>query len=141
VTREALPDRVPFLQRFADGEAVDAVERPADVPLPGFIRYLADDLKALYWEGYMAVKPAAGDDEIARWFRSETALGQLLRRVRERLERPAIPPRRRRPSASRADVTPRRAERQPPRYARFTSGFCARSRPVPLRVTRPFSST
>ena len=86
VTREALPDRVPFLQRFADGETVDAAERPADVPLPGFIRYLADDLKALYWEGYMALKPAAGGDEIARWFWGETALGQLLRRVRERLD-------------------------------------------------------
>ena len=83
---EALPDHVPLLQRFAAGESVEAVERPADVPLPGFIRYLADDLKALYWEGYMALKPAAGGDEIARWFWGETALGQLLRRVRERLD-------------------------------------------------------
>jgi hypothetical protein len=34
----------------------------------------------------MAVKPAAGGDEIARWFWGQTALGQLLRRVRERLD-------------------------------------------------------
>ena len=86
VTRDALPDRVPLLQRFAAGETVEAAERPADVPLSGFIRYLADDLKALYWEGYMALKPGAGGDEIARWFWGETALGQLLRRVRERLD-------------------------------------------------------
>ena len=86
VAREDLPGLVPFLQRFATGEIVDHPARPADVSLPGFVRYVADDLKALYWEAYMAVKPAAGGDEIARWFWGETALGQLLRRVRERLD-------------------------------------------------------
>ena len=34
----------------------------------------------------MALKPAASSDEITRWFWGETALGQLLRRVRERLD-------------------------------------------------------
>jgi hypothetical protein len=86
VTREALPALVPFLQRFADGETVDAAERPAGVSLPGFIRYVADDLKTLYWEGYLGAKPQAGGDEIARWFWAETALGQVLRRVRDRLD-------------------------------------------------------
>jgi hypothetical protein len=86
VARAALPGLVPFLQRFAAGETAEAAERPADVPLPGFIRYLADDLKTLYWEGHMAVKPAASGDEIARWFWSETAVAQLLRRVREQLD-------------------------------------------------------
>ena len=37
-------------------------------------------------EGALAMKPAAGGDEIARWFWAETAMGQLLRRVRDRLE-------------------------------------------------------
>jgi hypothetical protein len=32
------------------------------------------------------MKPAAGGDEIARWFWGETAAGQLLRRVRDRLD-------------------------------------------------------
>ena len=77
---------IRFLQGFADGAAVDMAERPPDVPLPGFIRYCADDLKTLYWEGHMAMKPAAGGDEIARWFWAETAAGQLLRRVRDRLD-------------------------------------------------------
>jgi len=62
------------------------VERPADVPLPGFIRWCADDLKTLYFEGYMAMKTAASGEEIARWLWAETALGQLLRRVRDRLD-------------------------------------------------------
>ncbi len=77
---------VRFLQAFADGQSADMDERPAEVPLPGFIRYCADDLKALYVEGHLAMKPAAGGDEVARWFWGETATGQLLRRVRERLD-------------------------------------------------------
>jgi hypothetical protein len=76
---------VRFLQGFADGHDVD-MERPEDVPLPGFIRWCADDLKTLYLEGRMAMKPSAGGDEIARWFWGETAAGQLLRRVGQRLE-------------------------------------------------------
>jgi hypothetical protein len=32
------------------------------------------------------MKPAAGGDEIARWFWGETAAGRLLRRVRDRLD-------------------------------------------------------
>jgi hypothetical protein len=77
---------VRFLRAFADGEDTDMAERPQDTPLPGFIRWCADDLKTLYYEGYMAMKPAAGGDEIARWFWADTAAGQLLRRVGGRLD-------------------------------------------------------
>ncbi len=77
---------VSFLERFAAGEDADMSERSPDLPLPNFIRYCADDLKALYVEGYMAMKPAADGDEIAQWFWAETAVGQLLRRVRDRLD-------------------------------------------------------
>jgi len=51
----------------------------------------ADDLKALYYEAFMAGKPAAGSEEIARWFWGETAMGGLLRRVRDRLDAAADP--------------------------------------------------
>ena len=77
---------IRFFQTFADGQDADMPERPADVPLPNFIRYCADDLKTLYYEGHMAMKPTAGGDDIARWFWGETAAGQLLRRVRDRLD-------------------------------------------------------
>jgi hypothetical protein len=77
---------IRFLQAFAAGEEADIPERAADLPLPNFIRYCADDLKALYYEGRMAMKPAAGGDEVARWFWGETASGQLLRRVKDRLD-------------------------------------------------------
>ena len=77
---------VRFLEGFADGQEVDMTERPPEVPLPSFIRYCADDLKALYFEGHLAMKPSAGGDEVARWFWGETAAGRLLRRVRDRLD-------------------------------------------------------
>jgi hypothetical protein len=78
-------DVARFLRRFAAGEDADMTERPADTPLPAFIRWCADDLKTLFFEGYLAVTPDAGGDEIARWFWGETAAGQLLRRVGDRL--------------------------------------------------------
>jgi hypothetical protein len=77
---------VRFLERFAAGEEAELEARPRDVPLPAFIRWCADDLKALYQEGYMAMKAGAGGDDVARWFWAETAAGALLRRVRDRLD-------------------------------------------------------
>jgi hypothetical protein len=77
---------VRFLEEFADGRDADMAERPAEVPLPNFIRYCADDLKTLYFEGHLAMKPGAGGEEIARWFWGETGAGRLLRRVRDRLD-------------------------------------------------------
>src|SRR5262245_5067300 len=77
---------IRFLQGFAAGEDADMPERAPDLPLPNFTRYCADDLKALYYEARMAMKPTAGGDEVARWFWGETAAGQLLRRVKDRLD-------------------------------------------------------
>ena len=86
VASERFGEIVRFLERFAAGEEVDLAERPPHVALPGFVRYCADDWKAIYFEGRLAEKPTAGGDEIARWFWSETAAGQVLRRVRDRLD-------------------------------------------------------
>jgi hypothetical protein len=79
-------DVVRFLQRFADGADADMTDSPAAVALPAFIRWCADDLKTLAFESYMAMTPEAGGDEIARWFWGTTAVAQLLRRVRDRLD-------------------------------------------------------
>ena len=79
-------DVVRFLQRFADGADADVRDRPTGVALPAFIRWCADDLKTLAFESYMVMRPEAGGDEVARWFWSTTAVGQLLRRVRDRLD-------------------------------------------------------
>ena len=77
---------IRFLQSFAAGEDADMPERAAELPLANFIRYCADDVKSLYYEGRLAMKPTSAGDEIARWFWGETASGQLLRRVKDRLD-------------------------------------------------------
>jgi hypothetical protein len=84
-------DVARFLERFVAGDDADMAARPAETSLPAFIRWCADDLKTLYYEGYLAVTPDAGGEEIARWFWGETAAGQLLRRVRDRLDASADP--------------------------------------------------
>ena len=86
VPAERMGEVVRFLQVFAEGGDADLPERPRDLARPGFIRYCADDLKALYFEGRLATTPGTSGDEIVRWFWSQTAAGQLLRRVRDRLD-------------------------------------------------------
>ena len=77
---------IRFLEAFAAGQEADMRERPADVALPAFIRHCVDDLKAMYSEARLVMKPADSGAEIAHWFWGETALGQLIRRVKERME-------------------------------------------------------
>jgi hypothetical protein len=87
---ERLGGAARFLEEFSRGVDSEPDGRPDGMPLPDFVRYCADDLKALYAEAYMASKPGGGDD-IARWLWGETALGQVLRRVRDRLDASADP--------------------------------------------------
>ena len=56
-------------------------------PLPLLLRYLADDLKAFYFEAVAAQpgRATASSGELNRWLFHETTLGDLLYRVRDRL--------------------------------------------------------
>jgi hypothetical protein len=76
---------IRFLESYSRGEAADMQERPADVPVPQFIRYCVDDLKAFYYEARMAQRPTASESEIHRWFWGETAVAQLIRAVAQRM--------------------------------------------------------
>ena len=67
------------------GEDADLRERPTDVPMPQFIRYCADDLKAFYCEARMAQRPQVSEMELHRWFWGETAVAQLIRSVAQRM--------------------------------------------------------
>lgn len=77
---------IRFLEAYADGQDADLPERRPDVPLPLFIRYCADDLKAMYFEARMMRQPEATGEQLARWFWGQTAAGALLRRVKERMD-------------------------------------------------------
>jgi hypothetical protein len=76
---------IRFLEAFAEGTDADMKER-VELPMSVFLRRLSDDLKAMYLEAYMVIKPDASGEEFARWFWGETAVGQLLRRLRDRLD-------------------------------------------------------
>ena len=86
VAAERFPEVVEFLARFAAGATGDLVGRPADVSLPAFVRWAADDLKSLYQESRLLAHPTSSGADVARWFWGQTAAGQLLRRVRDRLD-------------------------------------------------------
>ena len=77
---------VRFLEAYANGEAADHPERPADVTVPRFLRLASDDLKAFYLEARVHEHPNEPFGDPERWLWGETALGVLLRRVRDRLE-------------------------------------------------------
>jgi hypothetical protein len=76
---------VRLLEAYAEGRDVDVPEWNAEVPLPQFVRWAADDLKAFYLEARMQQKPAASFQELNGWLWSQTALSNLLRNVRDRM--------------------------------------------------------
>ena len=73
------------LEGYARGEDADLPERPADVPLPQFIRYCVDDLKAFYYEARMEQRGDLAEAELHTWFWTETALGRLVPQVGARM--------------------------------------------------------
>lgn len=82
---------VRLLEAYAQGADTDLKERPAAVPLPQFIRYCVDDLKAFYYEARMVQRPEAPAEDLHDWFWSETALGTLLPKVAQRMNATADP--------------------------------------------------
>ncbi len=69
---------VRFLQAFSKDEETDMKERPQDVPLPQYVRYCVDDLKAFFFESRMAQRPQDSEPELQTWFWGDTAAGQLV---------------------------------------------------------------
>ena len=68
--------QTPNLDRLA-AEGVTALQH---------LRYVCDDLKAFYREAYLAQYPDAAGARIEAWFWHETAMGDLIRRVRDRVK-------------------------------------------------------
>lgn len=76
---------IRFLEAYAESDDADMDERPADVSVPQFVRYCADDLKAFCYEARMAQRPNDSEPDIHRWFWSETAVGTLIDSITQRL--------------------------------------------------------
>jgi hypothetical protein len=82
---------VRVLEAYAAGREVDVPEWNRDVPLPQFVRWAADDLKAFYLEARMQQRPAASFQELNGWLWSHTELSNLLRGVRDRMREQGDP--------------------------------------------------
>jgi len=76
---------IRFLEAYAESDDADMDERPADVSVPQFARYCADDLKAFCYEARMAQRPNDSEPNIHRWFWGETAVGALIDSITQRL--------------------------------------------------------
>jgi len=76
---------IRFLEAFLTDPDADTRERPAGVSRAEFLRYCSDDLKAMYLEGRIAMKPAETPDQALRWLWGETALGALLVEVKDHM--------------------------------------------------------
>jgi hypothetical protein len=76
---------VRLLEGYAQDGSVEVPEWNREVPLPQFVRWAADDLKAFYLEARMHQQPAASFQDLNHWLWSETALSNLLRAVRDRM--------------------------------------------------------
>jgi hypothetical protein len=73
---------VRFLEAFVAGERRTLPEQ-GETPLPLFLRYCADDLRVLYLEARLVMKPGEAQADTQRWFWGETALGAFLRTLRD----------------------------------------------------------
>jgi hypothetical protein len=80
-----------FLAGYAAGEVADYPARPADMPLLQFIRYGIEDLRVMYMETRMSERPGEASDDRQRWLLASTALGVLLRALRDRMDASADP--------------------------------------------------
>ena len=76
---------VRYLQAFAAGEDAAYDRAPEGVEPARFLRLASDDLKAFFMEARFSQRPDDRDDELQRWFWSETAMGSLIASVASRL--------------------------------------------------------
>ncbi len=74
---------VRFLESYLGDSQADLDERPADMPVPQFIRACVEDLRVMYVEARLQTHPEESSDDRARWLLGATALGVMLRRLRD----------------------------------------------------------
>jgi len=72
---------VRFFEAYVDDPSADMDERPADMPVPAFIRNCVEDLRVMYAEARMQTHPAESSEDRQRWLLGSTALGHMIRRL------------------------------------------------------------
>ena len=80
VSRVDPKDWAPFVVRFLDGSIPPS---PVDGLSPALVmRYIADDMKALYMEAVQAIGQQPSGAQVNRWFWNDTLAAELLRALR-----------------------------------------------------------
>jgi hypothetical protein len=77
---------VRFLEAFVTDPTSDMPERPPETALPLYIRSCVEDLRVMYAEARMKTHPNEQSAERQHWILGETALGVLMRRLRDAME-------------------------------------------------------
>jgi hypothetical protein len=77
---------VRSLERYVADGTLDEMAHPEDVTPLQYLRYVCDDLKSFYREARLVQHPDDDGQRIERWFWFETAMGDLIRRVRDRVK-------------------------------------------------------
>lgn len=77
---------VRLLERYVADGTLDELAHPEDVTPLQYLRYVCDDLKAFYREARVAQHPGDDGQRVETWFWHETAMGDLIRRVRDRVK-------------------------------------------------------
>jgi hypothetical protein len=74
---------VRFLEALLTDQTADSDERPTDMPKPMFIRTSLEDLRVMYSEARLQTHPHESSQDRQRWLLGSTALGLMLRRLRD----------------------------------------------------------
>lgn len=82
---------VRFLEAILTDQTADSDERPADMPRPMFIRTCIEDLRVMYGEARLQTHPHESSQERQRWLLGSTALGLMLRRLRDTFDASSDP--------------------------------------------------
>lgn len=77
---------VRLLEQYVADGGLDDLQVPEGVTQLQYVRYVCDDLKAFYREARLAQVADADGASIEAWFWYETAMGDLIRRVRDRVK-------------------------------------------------------
>jgi hypothetical protein len=77
---------VRLLEQFVADGSLAGLEHPEGITPLQYLRYVCDDLKAFYREAYLIQYPDADGARVEAWLWYETAMGDLIRRVRDRVK-------------------------------------------------------
>lgn len=76
---------VRYMQEFDPAAPTDYANKPGGVTIPRFLRLASDDLKSFYMEARMCQRPDQQNNDLQRWFWTETAMGTMLSDLAGRL--------------------------------------------------------